>query len=96
MIQTARFDKRSSKNGGQGNRFWGGFGYHRFLRCAASGFRSSLKATETINSFARCEPMTPVHNFAFRNRSALPMTETELRLMAAPAMMGLSSKPKNG
>ena len=24
------------------------------------------------------------------------MTETELRLIAAPAMIGLSSKPKNG
>ena len=30
------------------------------------------------------------------NRKALLMTETELRLIAAPAMIGLSSKPKNG
>jgi hypothetical protein len=29
-------------------------------------------------------------------RRALLMTETELKLMAAPAMMGLSSTPKNG
>lgn len=36
------------------------------------------------------------HKFTFRNRSALAMTETELKLMAAPAMMGLSSTPKNG
>ncbi len=36
------------------------------------------------------------HSLAFRNRSALPMTDTELKLMAAPAMMGLKSKPKNG
>jgi hypothetical protein len=28
------------------------------------------------------------------SRRALPMTETELRLIAAPAMIGLSSKPK--
>ena len=31
-----------------------------------------------------------------RNRSALPMTETELRLMAAAAIIGLSSRPKTG
>ena len=36
------------------------------------------------------------HSFTFRNRKALVMTETELRLIAAPAMIGLSSKPKNG
>lgn len=36
------------------------------------------------------------HSFTFRSRKALLMTETELRLMAAPAMIGLSSRPKNG
>jgi hypothetical protein len=36
------------------------------------------------------------HSLTFRSRKALPMTETELRLIAAPAMIGLSSKPKNG
>src|SRR5439155_1409869 len=36
------------------------------------------------------------HNLALRSRSALPMTETELKLIAAPAMMGLSSTPKSG
>lgn len=36
------------------------------------------------------------HSLTFRNRKALLMTETELRLIAAPAMIGLSSKPKNG
>ena len=36
------------------------------------------------------------HSLAFRRRKALLMTETELRLIAAPAMIGLSSKPKNG
>jgi hypothetical protein len=35
-------------------------------------------------------------NTKFRSRKALLMTETELRLIAAPAMIGLSSKPKNG
>ena len=37
-----------------------------------------------------------IHSLTFRSRSALPMTDTELKLMAAPAMMGLRSKPKNG
>lgn len=36
------------------------------------------------------------HSLTFRNRKALLMTETELRLIAAPAMIGLSSIPKNG
>ena len=31
-----------------------------------------------------------------RRRSALAMTETELRLMAAPATIGLRSRPKTG
>ena len=35
-------------------------------------------------------------SLTFRNRKALLMTETELRLIAAPAKIGLSSKPKNG
>ncbi len=36
------------------------------------------------------------HSLTFRSRRALLMTETELRLIAAPAMIGLSSQPKNG
>ena len=37
-----------------------------------------------------------IHNFTFRNRSALVMTETELKLIAMPAIIGLNSTPKNG
>jgi len=36
------------------------------------------------------------HSFALRRRSELPITETELKLMAAAAIMGLKSSPKNG
>jgi hypothetical protein len=36
------------------------------------------------------------HNFALRRRRALAITETELKLIAAAAKMGLSSRPKNG
>jgi hypothetical protein len=31
-----------------------------------------------------------------RSRSAFAITETELKLMAAPAIIGLRSSPKNG
>lgn len=36
------------------------------------------------------------HSFTLRSRSALMITETELKLIAAPATIGLSSTPKNG
>ena len=35
-------------------------------------------------------------SFELRSRSAFVITETELKLMAAAARMGLSSTPKNG
>ncbi len=34
--------------------------------------------------------------FRFLRRNALPMTETELRLIAAAASIGLSNKPNTG
>jgi hypothetical protein len=37
-----------------------------------------------------------VYNFAFLNRSALVITETELRLMAAAAKTGWSIHPVKG
>jgi hypothetical protein len=40
--------------------------------------------------------MSLAHSFTLRSLRAFAMTETELKLMAAPAMMGLSSTPKNG
>src|ERR1022692_1687492 len=36
------------------------------------------------------------HNFTFLSRRALVITDTELKLIAAAAKIGLSSKPKNG
>jgi hypothetical protein len=39
---------------------------------------------------------TPAHRAVFRRRRALPITETELRLIAAAASMGLSSRSKKG
>ncbi len=37
-----------------------------------------------------------LHSESRRRRSALAITETELKLMAAAAIMGLKSRPKNG
>ena|SRR5437667_11189939 len=37
-----------------------------------------------------------LHSLTPRKRRALAMTETELKLMAAAASMGLNSRPKNG
>lgn len=37
-----------------------------------------------------------LHKFTRRNRSALKITDTELKLMAAAAMMGESKMPRNG
>ena len=36
------------------------------------------------------------HRGSFRKRNALPMTDTELRIIAAAAIIGLSRMPKNG
>ena len=33
---------------------------------------------------------------AFRNRNAFEITDTELKLMAAAAIIGLNRSPKNG
>jgi len=40
--------------------------------------------------------MVVSHHRNPRNRKAFTITEAELKLIAAPAMMGLSSTPKNG
>lgn len=37
-----------------------------------------------------------IQSLVLRSRSAFAITETELKLIAAPAMIGLSNKPKNG
>ena len=40
--------------------------------------------------------MCRFYNVTLRKRNALPITDTELRLMAAAAIMGLSSSPNTG
>jgi hypothetical protein len=46
----------------------------------------------TLTGISRARP----YRLTRRSLSALPITETELRLMAAAAIIGLSSTPKNG
>jgi hypothetical protein len=41
-------------------------------------------------------PFLVAHRLTRRNRNALPITDTELKLMAAAAIMGDSSRPKKG
>ena len=49
------------------------------------------------NADTSCSSGSPnLYNFTPLNRSALAMTETELKLIAAAAIMGLSRIPKNG
>ena len=60
---------------------------HRAARCRALG-------KVALPGFRRAR--VQASRFTERSRSALAMTETELRLMAAPAMIGLRSRPKNG
>jgi integrase len=55
---------------------------------------TSLRVTRRADIHEHCTFL--VHSVTFRSRKAFAMTETELRLIAAPAMIGLSSKPKNG
>jgi hypothetical protein len=60
---------------------------------------AALRATFDVHRFG--EPMCALHSEAGyslidRSRSAFPITETELKLIAAPAIIGLSRTPKNG
>ena len=61
-------------------------------RMRRKAFFKHQRMTESIIDQAS----SSVHNFARRNRRALEMTDTELRLIAAPAIIGLSSRPENG
>ena len=60
-------------------------------------------SASTITRFRRDQsahssnaPKGRVHNFTRRRRSALPMTDTELSVIAALAQIGLMSSPSTG
>jgi len=62
---------------------------------------SEQRDTETITSrpYRRHQPVAPqfaIHNCVRRSRSALPITDTELNVIAALAQIGLIRIPRNG
>ena len=59
--------------------------FNEFFGAGFSASQPGLRwFPDTLRSIA-------VHNFARHNRSALVITETEFKLVAVPAIMGLSS-----
>ncbi len=70
------------------------------LQVAVPFFPSSKRLVFVLldtNALDRVANISNVnHKRMFLRRRAFVMTETELRLIAAPAIIGLSSNPKNG
>ena len=58
--------------------------------------RSQTRRACCYSKFSNRRAHVQPSRFTERRRSALAMTDTELRLMAAPAMIGLRSRPKKG
>ena len=58
-----------------------------------SGFRSPVPRPTVLEWGGEC---LRVYISTPRSRNALPITDTELRLIAAAAMMGLSKMPNTG
>lgn len=56
----------------------------------------SPKQPHRLSYLSFSHPIAARHKRTHRNRSALPMTDTELKLMAPAATMGLRSRPKAG
>lgn len=72
-------------------------GKHRDLSIALRTIKIKLCAASVeMTCYFLLTEIKPDHSFTLRSLRALVMTETELKLMAAAAIMGLSSHPKNG
>ena len=56
----------------------------------------SFRAALSMESALRDGCFLHAQSLTFRRRSALVITETELKVMAAAAIMGLSSRPNTG
>ena len=65
-----------------------------------AAFNASVFATEMrfapAFAYLRRGKQRSGYSLSDRSRSAFAMTETELKLIAAPAIIGLSRTPKNG
>ena len=74
----------------------------RSLASAATGRPDGRKAIsasvgrQSRNVVGRRARRHRPHSCTRRSRRALPMTDTELKVIAALAIIGLSSRPKNG
>ena len=71
--------------------------------CIASGSFGSTRSSMPVFEKSQSNGDSCIHDVVLllsrltvRNRRALVMTDTELKLIAAAAIIGLSSKPKNG
>ena len=64
------------------------------VKVAAIQQPNDIVHTLMFNMFVRSEWLR--HTSARRSRKALPTTETELKLMAAAAMIGDRSRPNQG
>ena len=79
----------------------GGWCHHKARRSSVPapphGQACVAQSPATLNRAQQTNADPPfAHSFARRRRRALPITETELRLMAAAAKMGGNSRPKAG
>ena len=64
--------------------------------CTASGCEAMYSSTDLKSVLAIVVPVSRDHSATLRRRSALAITDTELKVIAALAIIGLSSRPKNG
>ena len=67
------------------------------FRFCSSGFKTTVKSDgPECPSYITPRTRLRSHSGVFRSRSALVITETELKLIAAAARIGLSNNPKKG
>jgi hypothetical protein len=70
---------------------------YKASQCEQAGSASETHQSDLLTSLiAGVKRKQASYRRALRSRSALAITETELKLIAAPAIIGLRSKPKNG
>ena len=70
--------------------------WHRRTARGAAARSTSAKSPALAATPSTSGSSRPPHRGSLRNRSALPITETELKLIAALAIIGLSSSPNTG
>ena len=74
--------------------------YHSQVRsCPSANEGANMTSARPLRSgvVCKCFPScAQIQSWTRRSRSALPMTDTELNVIAALAMIGLSSRPIHG